>query len=250
MKVEVEIRKFLEVIEMKKFSTIFFATVILLTSSICFAAKGYVQNGYWMGDKNYPVIKYYGTTGIKVANKKTVQKNYLLQPSNERVIKIETETVQLADNSSDSDAFYFKVVGNNIYFTNHNASAGMPKINWKLLDKNKYSEAWYACQIAAEVLNSSSNNQAKSQDIYCGTLTDGSKIYIVTESIKARYFRKDVTEIKCNVKTVRNGKVERIDAYEFIWNDSWTYSNGGRPVKLTENNSVAWSIFTNARKHC
>jgi len=235
----------------KKFSSILFATIILLTSTICFAAKGYVQNGYWMGDKNYPVIKYYGSVSIEVANKKTVQKNYLLNPSNERVIKIETETVQLADNTSDSDAFYFKVVGNNIYFTNHNSSAGMPKINWKILDKNKYSEAWNAYQIATEILNLSSNNQAKSKDIYCGTLSNGSKIYLATESIKASYFRKDVTEIKCNVKIVRNGQVEGIDGYQFIWDgDSWKYSNGGRPVKLTENDSIAWNIFINAKKYC
>ena len=138
---------------MKKFSTIFFAAMILLTSTICFAAKGYVQNGYWMGDSNYPVIKYYGANSIEVACKKTVQKNYILQPSNERVIKIETNSVTLSDNEiQTSDAFYFKIFRKDILFTTHNTSAGMPEINWKYLDKNENPEAWKAYQIAAEVL--------------------------------------------------------------------------------------------------
>ena len=236
---------------MKKISTILFATVILLTSTICFAAKGYVQNGYWMGDKNYPVIKYYGANSIEVANKKTVKSDYLLQPSNERVIKIETETVQLADNLSDSDAFYFKVVGDKIYFVNHNSSAGMPKINWKVLDKNQNSEAWSAYQIATEVLNSSAK---KTQEIYCGTLSNGNKVYLITESIKASYFRKDVTEINCTIKEVIPGRKDPFfRGYQFVWDwdiDSWKYSGGGRPVKLTKNDSIAWNVFVNAKKYC
>lgn len=235
---------------MKKISVFLFAVMILLTSTICFAAKGYVQNGYWMGDKNYPVIKYYGENVIEVANKKTVQKNYLLQPSNERVIKIETALVQLADNLVDSDAFYFKVVGNNIYFVNHNASAGMPKINWKLLDKNKNPEAWSSYQIATEVLTSSAE---KPQEIYCGTMNNGNKVYLITKSIKASYFRKDVTEINCTVKIVMNGKEVEINHYQFVWDwdiDSWKYSSGGRPVKLTKNDNIAWNVFVNAKKYC
>ena len=62
-----------------------------------------------------------------------------------------------------------------------------------------------------------STNFAHAQDIYCGTQRIGMEVYLVTESIKASYFRKDVTEIKCNVKIVMNGKIVEIGGYQFFW---------------------------------
>ena len=100
------------------------------------------------------------------------------------------------------------------------------------------------------ILIFSTNNFASAQDIYCGTQSNGMEAYLVTESIKAKYFRKDVIEIKCNVKVVSSGKIVELNAYQFIWDDGWKYSSGGRPVKLTENNTIAWNVFINAKKYC
>ena len=136
---------------MKKFlSVMFLAAIILLTSAICFAARSDFQNGYWKGNPNYPLIS---SQSYTVAVKNTAQKNYLLQPSNERVTKIETAVVSGYDDL-DSDAFFYKKFGNYIFFSTHNTGVGLPVINWKLLNKNnpEHQEAWRAYQIAAEVL--------------------------------------------------------------------------------------------------
>ena len=48
--------------------------VVIATTSLSFAATGYVENGCWNGDANYPVIAYYGQMYIEVVRRDSVHK--------------------------------------------------------------------------------------------------------------------------------------------------------------------------------
>ena len=128
--------------------------VVMATTSLSFAATGYVENGCWNGDTNYPVIAYFGKTSIEVVRCDSIHKETKGICANS--VGISSMIVNLSENDIQTeDAFFFKKVGADVYFTTHNRLAGNPNSTWMLMDATnpKHSRAEKAYQIVAETIS-------------------------------------------------------------------------------------------------
>lgn len=125
--------------------------IVMATTSLSFAATGYMENGCWNGDVNYPVIAYYGQTSIEVVRRDSIHKQTTGVCADSICISSMMVSLKVNDIQTE-DAFFFKKIGSDVYFTTFNRAAGNSKSTWVLLDatNKKHSSAVNAYRIVAE----------------------------------------------------------------------------------------------------
>ena len=136
---------------LKKIACMVAMLVVMATMSTSFAATGYVENGCWNGDANYPVIAYYRQMYIEVVRRDSVHKQTTGVCADSVCISSMMVNLKLNDIQTE-DAFFFKKIGLDVYFTTYNRAAGNPKSTWVLMDatNKKHSSAVNAYRIVAE----------------------------------------------------------------------------------------------------
>ena len=89
------------------------------------------------------------------------------------------------------------------------------------------------------------NNQAEAQDVYCGTYSDGSKAYLMTETIQT-----NDSEMYCTVKATKGNNVIYI-YYKFGYGRGIWYSNSqGFSGECTQYGTpIAWNIQNEASRY-
>ena len=124
-----------------------------MVDATALAAKGYVQNGCWNGDPNYPVIEYISNNEVVVIQKSSIERvtksNFYYRLSTNRsrsdsildAITIVSFCIILDQNSSDDDGvhYFFKRVNGNIKYTSK-GDGGKWNPKWRNIGTNYIGE--------------------------------------------------------------------------------------------------------------